>query len=140
MHIRNQITLFYHHQRLTQTLYVFKGESEKVKYRDFFKCVYIRLWKRRSHFVACDPPRRAVAFGSSTPTPSLMQQTFFLRGCAPFLLCHAPSHFKSLLSSLKASTVGSDVRINQEARGDSVMAVAPRRSLSPSVCFLGISA
>lgn len=41
------------------------------------------------------------------------------------------------MSSLKASTVGSDVRIKPEAWGDSVMAVAPRLGLSSSVHISG---
>lgn len=129
---------------LNTKLCIFSRENqEKVKHRDFFECVYMRLWKRRRRVVTCDPPRGAVAFGSSTPTPSLTRQTFILRGCATVsLLCHAaPFHFKSLLElSQGLRCCCSDVGINHEARGDSVMAAAPRLSLSPSVCFLGISA
>lgn len=85
-------------------------------------------------------PAEQLPSGPRLPLLPERSRHSFLPGCTPFLLCRAPFHFKSRLSSLKACTVGSDVGIKQEARGDSVMAVAPRLSRSPSVCFLGISA
>lgn len=130
MHIKVEISLLYYYQCLRK-IFIDSKENHK-KFQGFFKPVYSWVQTRCSHFVIVMRPAEQLPSGPQLPLLTERRHSF-IPGCTPFLLCCTPFHFKSQMSSLKASTVCLDVRIKQEAWGDSVMAVAPRLSLSSSL-------